>query len=720
MIVNKKTAEKDSDEIELGRLIGELIDHRKLIISITALFTIIALVYALFATPIYQADALIQVEQKQGNAILSNLSQMLPDSQPQSAPEIALLQSRMILGKTVDDLNLQTRVKENYFPLVGEGWARLTGKPRNKIAVSRFYIAVNGDEDVVKAKINVIDSSHYVLSGDDFELKGAVGELVEGHGISIKVDSIDAPAGTTFNISSVTRLKAITDLQQVFSVADQGKDTGILTLTVTGDNPVLIKEIIDNISEGYLAQNIARQAAQDQKSLEFLNQQLPKVRDSLDSAENNLNAYRRQNDSVDLSLEAKSVLDQIVNVDNQLNELTFRESEISQLYTKEHPTYKALLEKRKTLQDEKTKLNKRVSTMPETQQEILRLSRDVESGRAVYMQLLNRQQELSIAKSSAIGNVRIIDNAVTQPKPVKPKKIAVVLIGVFLGVLVSIGLVLLRIFLRRGIESPEQLEEIGITVYASIPVAETFSQKVTKKSNWKNKGNDENQGFLAVENPADIAIEAIRGLRTSLHFAMMEARNNVLMISGASPNAGKTFISTNLSTIISQTGKKVLLIDTDMRKGYTHKLFNVSNDNGLSDLLSGKVNLEKVVKKLPEIGFDFISRGMVPPNPAELLMHRRFDELLTWASQNYDIVVLDTPPILAVTDAAVIGHYAGTTLLVARFEQNTVKELEVSFKRFEQSGVSVKGCILNGVVKKASSYYGYGYSYYGYSYNEDK
>lgn len=720
MIVNKKTAEKDSDEIELGRLIGELIDHRKLIISITALFTLIALVYALFATPIYQADALIQVEQKQGNAILSNLSQMLPDSQPQSAPEIALLQSRMILGKTVDDLNLQTRVKENYFPLVGEGWARLTGKPRNKIAVSRFYIAVNGDEDVVKAKINVIDSSHYVLSGDDFELKGAVGELVEGHGVSIKVDSIDAPAGTTFNISSVTRLKAITDLQQVFSVADQGKDTGILTLTVTGDNPVLIKEIIDNISEGYLAQNIARQAAQDQKSLEFLNQQLPKVRDSLDSAENNLNAYRRQNDSVDLSLEAKSVLDQIVNVDNQLNELTFRESEISQLYTKEHPTYKALLEKRKTLQDEKTKLNKRVSTMPETQQEILRLSRDVESGRAVYMQLLNRQQELSIAKSSAIGNVRIIDNAVTQPKPVKPKKIAVVLIGVFLGVLVSIGLVLLRIFLRRGIESPEQLEEIGITVYASIPVAETFSQKVTKKSNWKNKGNDENQGFLAVENPADIAIEAIRGLRTSLHFAMMEARNNVLMISGASPNAGKTFISTNLSTIISQTGKKVLLIDTDMRKGYTHKLFNVSNDNGLSDLLSGKVNLEKVVKKLPEIGFDFISRGMVPPNPAELLMHRRFDELLTWASQNYDIVVLDTPPILAVTDAAVIGHYAGTTLLVARFEQNTVKELEVSFKRFEQSGVSVKGCILNGVVKKASSYYGYGYSYYGYSYNEDK
>ncbi len=263
----------------------------------------------------------------------------------------------------------------------------------------------------------------------------------------------------------------------MFAVSDQGKDTGILTLTVTGENPVLIRKILDSISENYLAQNIARQAAQDQKSLDFLNQQLPKVRDDLDNAEGKLNAYRRQNDSVDLSLEAKSVLDQIVNVDNQLNELTFRESEISQLYTKEHPTYKALLEKRKTLQDERSKLNKRVSGMPETQQVILRLSRDVESGRAVYMQLLNRQQELNIAKSSAIGNVRIIDPAVTQPKAVKPKKTLIVLIGTILGGMVSIGLILLRVFLRRGIESPEQLEDIGINVYASVPVAETF-QKV--------------------------------------------------------------------------------------------------------------------------------------------------------------------------------------------------------------------------------------------------
>lgn len=718
--VINKSMKKDSDEIDLGRLVGELIDHRKLIISVTALFTLLSLVYALFATPIYQADALVQVEQKQANAILSNLSQMLPDSQPQSAPEIALLQSRMILGKTVDDLNLQTRVKQDYFPIFGRGWARLTGEKPSEINISRLYLPVT-DDDSPEIKLIVKDDMHYTLKSDSFSIDGKVGELVDAKNISIKVDSITAPKGTTFSVSYVSKLKAISDLQDILTVADQGKDTGILTLSLTGDNPKLIEKIIDSITNNYLAQNISRQAAQDEKSLDFLNRQLPQVRGELDAAEDKLNLFRRQNDSVDLSLEAKSVLDQIVNVDNQLNELTFRESEISQLYTKEHPTYKALMEKRKTLQDEKAKLNKRVTAMPETQQEILRLSRDVESGRAVYMQLLNRQQELNIAKSSAIGNVRIIDNAVTEPKPIKPKKIIIVLLGIILGGGVSVAIVILQVFLRRGIESPEQLEELGVNVYASIPVSETFSKKTSQsfKRN-KIKGvNEYRDGLLAIENPADLAIEAIRGLRTSLHFAMMEARNNILMISGASPNAGKTFVSTNLSAIIAQSNKKVLFIDADLRKGYTHKLFEVSNDNGLSDLLAGKTDIAKAIKKLPAAGFDFISRGNIPPNPAELLMHERFGKLLEWANNEYDLVVIDTPPILAVTDAAIIGNYSGTTLLVARFEMNTPKEIEVSVKRFEQSGVKVKGCIMNGVVKKGSSYYSYGYSYYGYSYNKD-
>ncbi|MGT3112827.1 polysaccharide biosynthesis tyrosine autokinase [Klebsiella pneumoniae] len=718
--VINKTNTKDADEVDLGRLIGEFIDHRKLIVSITALFTLIALLYALFATPIYQADSLIQVEQKQGNAILSSLSQVLPNSQPSSAPEITLLQSRMILGKTVNDLNLQAKIVQNYFPIFGKGWARLMGEKTGTISISRLYIPNGIEDSVSELELKVVDKSHYIVDFEGKKIRGEVGKLLNEDGISLKIDNIDAQPNSEFTISYISRLKAISEILNTFTVTDEGKDTGMLSLSMTGEDSTQIVKILDSISNNYLAQNISRQAAQDAKSLEFLNLQLPKVRAELDVAEDKLNLYRRQKDSVDLSLEAKSVLEQIVNVDNQLNELTFRESEISQLYTKEHPTYKALMEKRKTLKDERNKLNERVSAMPKTQQEILRLSRDVDSGQAVYMQLLNRQQELNIAKSSAIGNVRIIDNAVSLPKPVKPKKVIVLLLGFIAGLMVSAGIVLLKVYLRRGIESPEQLEEIGINVYASIPVAETFSRSISSKAILKKTQRTENTKFLAVENPADLAIEAIRGLRTSLHFAMLEARNNVLMISGASPNAGKTFVSSNLAAVVAQTGKKVLFIDTDMRKGYSHKLFDVNNDSGLSDFLSGRNEIEKIIKTIPEGGFDFISRGVTPPNPAELLMHRNFGALIDWVSKKYDIVILDTPPILAVTDAAIIGNYAGTTLLVARFEQNTVKEIDISSKRFEQSGVQVKGCILNGVVKKASSYYGYGYNHYGYSYKENK
>ncbi|HFU6550595.1 TPA: polysaccharide biosynthesis tyrosine autokinase [Klebsiella pneumoniae] len=714
--MTNKNSSQEADEMDLGRLIGELIDYRKLIFAITVGFTGIGILYAFFATPIYQANALIQVEQKQGNAILSSLSQMLPDSQPQSAPQIALLQSRMILGKTVDDLNLQTKIEQDYFPLLGKGFSRILGHKEGKVSIGNISLP-ESNEEITELELTVVNDKTYEISGNDFSAIGKVGETLQKQGYEILINEINAEPGTRFSISYLSRLKAINNLQEAFNVADQGKDTGVLNLTLTGENPILVAKILDSISQNYLAQNVARQAAQDAKSLEFLDQQLPKVRSDLDIAEDKLNAYRKQKDSVDLTMEAKTVLDQIVNVDNQLNELTFKEAEISQLYTQEHPTYKALMEKRKTLQQEKSKLNKRVSSMPSTQQEVLRLSRDVESGRAVYLQLLNRQQELNIAKSSAIGNVRIIDDAVPQPKPVKPKKIVVVLVSFILGLFFSLSFVLLRVFLRRGIESPEQLEDIGISVYAGIPVSESLS-KDNKRSGSKRK--QESSVLLALENPADLAIEAIRSLRTSLHFAMMEAKNNVLMISGASPNAGKTFVSSNLAVIMAHAGSKVLYIDADMRKGYAHKLFGSEKNKGLSDILSGKSSVKDAITNLPNAGFDYISRGQVPPNPAELLMHPRFEALLGEVSKNYDLIIVDTPPILAVTDAAVIGRYAGTTLIVARFEKDTVKEISVSMKRFQQSGTIVKGCILNGIVKKASSYYGYGYNYYGYSYSDKK
>lgn len=714
-----KNTTQQKTEIDIGRLVGEIIDHRKLIISVVAIFAMISLVYVLFATPVYQANALVQVEQKQGNAILDSLTQALPTTQPKSDPEISLLLSRMILGKTVDDLNLQAQIEENHFPIFGKGLSRITGQADSHISVSNFKLIAN-DKKHPKIELEVVDNKSFVITNDDEVIKGSVGELIEKGNLSIKVDHIDAVPGTAFDITYLSKLEAINNIQNSFKVEDQGRDTGMLNLTLTGEDPILIKRVLDSISKNYLEQNIDRQAAQDAKSLEFLSKQLPKVRFDLDKAENILNAYRQKKDSVDLSLEAKSVLDQVVNVDNQLNELVFREAEISQLYTKEHPTYKALVEKRETLNQERARLNKRVASMPETQQEILRLSRDVESGQAVYMQLLNRQQELSIAKSSAIGNVRIIDPAVTEPTAVKPQKIAIIAIGIIAGLFVSGWIILLRVLLRKGIDSPTQLEENGINVYASVPISEWLYKN--GENDGKVGGNKthhhKNYGLLAVENPADLAIEAIRSLRTSLHFAMLDAVNNVLMISGASPNAGKTFVSSNLAAVMAQGDRKVIFIDADLRKGYAHKIFGLPNDVGLSEYLSGSANINNVVKRVEFGQFDFISRGTIPPNPAELLMRGSLEVLIEWASKNYDLVIVDTPPVLAVTDPTIISRCAGTTLMVIRHEVNTLPEVEAAIKRFEMNNVNVKGVILNAVVKRATNYYAYGYNSYTYDYTD--
>lgn len=710
---------EDSTGWDLAHLVGQLIDHRWIIVAVTAFFMLVGTLYTLFATPIYSSDALVQVEQKNSSTVLTDLQDALPPT-PASDTEIEIVKSRMVIGKTVDDLGLDTVVEQNYFPIIGKGLARLMGDKPANIAISRLEIPRSWDKRNVELEVNGPNSYTITKEGEEL-FKGQVGKLEQHGDVTLLVSGIEADEGTSFTVSKLNDLQAINMVLSNLSIADKGKDTGVLGLTYQGEDPVQITKVLNQIVNNYLLQNVERKSEQAQKSLDFLHHQLPAVRSKLDEAEDKLNAYRRQNESVDMSLEAKSALDSSVSVQSQLNELTFREAEVQQLFTKDHPTYRALLEKRKTLEAEQAQLNKRISQMPQTQQEILRLTRDVQSGQEIYMQLLNRQQELGISKASTVGDVRIIDRAETGNSTVAPKKMLIILASLILGLALSVGLVLLKALFHHGIENPEQLEELGMNVYASVPLSEWQRKKDTEAL--ARRGNktksDPHDTLLALGNPTDLSIEAIRSLRTSLHFAMMEAKNNILMITGASPGIGKTFICSNLATLVSKAGQKVLFIDGDMRRGYTHELLGADNKSGLSNILSGKTEFSPAMIQRGVWGFDFLPRGQVPPNPSELLMHRRMGELLEWASKNYDLVLIDTPPILAVTDASIIGKLAGTSLMVARFETNTTKEIDVSFKRFAQNGIEIKGVILNAVVRKASNSYGYGYDYYEYSYGKD-
>ncbi|POB87963.1 polysaccharide biosynthesis tyrosine autokinase [Vibrio vulnificus] len=715
MTSKKSTALIQSDsDIDLVKLFGALVDDKWKIISITIVFFSVGLLYALLSTPIYKSDALIQIENKSSgvSAMVGDMGDIF-SSEASSSTEVEIIKSRMILGATVDKFNLTTAASYDYFPIFGKGISRLLGERKN-ISISRFSL----DDDSAKIpsyliKVTNADKGEYKLIEDGkILLSSRVGQIASNGNVTILVSEITAKDNDEFNIVKKSRLDAIAALSSVLRVEEKGKGTGIVELSFTGENKYLVRSILDDISKNYFLQNVERKSEEAEKSLTFLKEHLPEIKMKLDNAEDQLNQFRQENESVDLGLEAKSTLDIMVKLESQLNGLTFRESEISRKYTKDHPNYKALLDKRKILLEEKEKLNKRIEKLPKTQREILRLNRDVQLNQQIYIQLLNKVQELNIIKASTVGNIRIIDEAEIYSRPIKPNKLIIVIVATVIGFIIAIMFTLAKSLLHKGIETPDQIEEVGLSVYASVP-------KSNLQKELENKFKSKKEPvLLAQSNPADLSIEALRGLRTSLHFAMMEAKNNVLMFSGPAPGIGKSFVSTNFAAVAAKTGQKVLLIDADMRKGYLQQCFGVEWDNGLSDILSGKLPIEDGIKSTGIENLNIITRGQVPPNPSELLMHPRFSELVEWANDNYDLVIIDTPPVLAVTDPSIVGAIAGTTLMVARFGLNTVKEIDVARSRFAQSGIDVKGVILNAVEKKASNAYGYGY--YSYSYEADK
>lgn len=718
------------DEIDLRELLGTLLDRKWFIGIVTGAFFALSVGYAVLATPIYEADALVQVEQKVPQLPgLSALSQTLGASSSEATTEIALITSRTVLSKAVDELNLQVEVTPYRFPVIG-GWMARRFQPDqpNHVAapvmgLSRYDWG-NARLDVFQLKVPASleekeltlvtgEQGNYTLRyDDDIMLSGRVGDIASGHGIVMQVRELHANTGTRFAVIHHTELAVVNQLQRDMVASEQGKDSGIIQLTYNHADPTLAAALLDHVSQAYIKQNVDRNSAEAASSLGFVREQLPRIRKDLDAAQGALNAFQTKARSVDITLQTKGLLDQTVAIETSIQQLRMQQADMERRFTAEHPAYKALLEQIGQLRAQKSGVDKEIGGLPDTQQELLRLTRDVEVLNATYTGLLNQAQQLDIARAGTVGNVRVIDPAaVDTSKPAKPKRALVVLGGTFLGGFLAVAFVLLRQMLSRGVEDPSAIEQLGLPVYASIPSSaaekQTFSQGRRGRS-------DGEQKLLAVNAPADLAVEALRSLRTSLHFARIEAKNNILMISGASPGAGKTFVSSNLAAVIAKGNQRVLLVDGDMRKGALHTVLGGRPERGLSELVSGQLALNDVVRTVPETeGLHFISRGKVPPNPSELLMHSRFGDLLESLKPQYDLIIIDTPPILAVTDAAVMGHHAGTCLMVVRFGLNQAREIALAKQRFEQNGVQIKGAVFNAVERRSTGYYSYGYYEYG-------
>lgn len=728
----RSTLDYEADNrIDLARILRVAFDHKRLILSITALFGLLGVAYAIVATPIYEATAMIQIEAKKAG--ITGAPEAVPrlNSVSQAITEIELIKSRAVLGSAVNDLKLYIDTRPKYLPLIGSYLARQHDPVQDgtfaKPPLGLDSYAWGGEKldifqlDVPDAylgqKLTLRAGSEGAFSLYDADehliLSGKTNEAVERDGFHLQIAELQARPGTEFGLVRSRPQTTALDYQKRLKVGEAGKDSGIIYLTLEDPDSEKANQVLNKISRLYVRQNVERSSAEAAQRLEFLRSQVPLVRKELEKVEAALNDYQTNAQSADISIETKGVLDQIVALESQISEHNLKRTEYNQLYTPEHPTYRTLMTKISQLQKQKEGLLSKVNTLPMTQQELLRLNRDMQVTTRTYTLLLDQAQEQDILRAGTIGNVRIIDSAyAVVEQPAKPVKPLVVLVAIFVGLLVSALVILLRQVFYRGIESPETIEHLGTPVYAALP----FSPKQEQLYRLR-KIRDGKSKLLGRADPADLAIESLRSLRTSLKFAMLEARNQVLVITSPTPSVGKSFVASNLASVIAQAGQRVLLIDADMRRGYLAGMFGMVPRNGLSDALASGLPLAAVVNKTDQPNLHFVAKGNAAPNPSELLMHENFARLLKEAERDYDFIIVDTPPVLAVTDAVLVAQQAGTCLLVARYGLSTAGQIEASKRRLAQNGVLLKGAILNGVKRKASSsaYETGAYGYYSYS-----
>ncbi len=502
--------------------------------------------------------------------------------------------------------------------------------------------------------------------------------------VELLVSELNARPGTRFWVTRRSRLEVVEELQHALHASEKGLNTGILALSLEGQDPAQISATLQAITQQYIRRNVDSRREEAERTLTFLDSQLPGLRKELERAETALSEYRAGKGNVDLGLEAQSILQRSTDVERSISALTLDRSELRQRFTESHPMLIAANRKLARLRVEQAELNSQLKGLPSAELTSAQLMRDVKVADELYLQLNNKAQEYRVMKASTVGSALILDEAVVTRDPVGASKSGVLAVSLLLGLALGVALAFTRYSLHSGVKDPAALEAgIQVPVYATIPL-----------------GKGESRGtrtILAQTHPNDLVTESLRELRTRLQLALKDSPNPVVALTAPSPGAGTSFVSVNLAWVLAASGKRVLLVDANLRGGELHRCFGAERSSGLSELLRGTLELEQAVRPVPGQSLSFLSTGELPPNPAELLLSDRFTQLVARMSSEYELVLIDTPPILAVTDAALVGRRAGVNLAVVRAGAHRMREIAAAVHRLEQNGVSVRGVIFNAV-----------------------
>ncbi|MDW8108302.1 MAG: polysaccharide biosynthesis tyrosine autokinase [Candidatus Kryptonium sp.] len=367
--------------------------------------------------------------------------------------------------------------------------------------------------------------------------------------------------------------------------------------------------------------------------------------------------------------------------------------------------------KKKELDKLIAQLNQKFETIPSKLIDYARLERARMSSEKLYLLIEEKYQEAMIAEQSQFGYVQIIDYATPEPKPVSPKVHLNLILSVIIGLGLGVGIVFIREFFDRSVKTPEQLEKKGFTVLSAIPIIE-IETKLDGKQLKKDEGRNIAAHLITHLSPKSPVAEAYRVLRTGIQFAKLDRKIKSIVVASSAPKEGKSTTASNLAITMAKADLKTVLLDTDLRRPVLHRVFSVKREPGLTDYLFGRAEIDTIFKQTDVDNLYLVPCGVVPPNPSELLGSEKMKEFIEYLKLNYDFIIFDTPPLVAVTDALILANQVDGVLLVASAGKTEIDVVDKAREMIHRVGGNVIGVLLNNF--DASATYGTYYRYYRY------
>lgn len=738
---NKKLSKELIEQsFSLTDITENILYYRKFFLMIFGVIFSLTIVYALMATPIYTADVLIQVESKKGGGVASVLSNKsdgggleLFSSSP-IAGEIEIFKSRNVMGRAIENEFLNTSVQvDNRFPLVGGLLSRVLPTDSNQLVVPPWgmsFFAWGGESLIFETFVvpiqyvgqplylTVMQGQQWLLQDEDDRVlaRGMAGELYESEDGTLKLQTrfLRAHEGTRFKLIRYALANRINQLKGGLKIKESVRGSNILLASYESADRLFAQRMVNAIANAYVRQNIERRAEEAEKSLVFLRDQLPQLKKQAEEAASSFSDFRSREKTLDMSSEISGLMQQSVGIEKGLMEAQMKRKELLERYNPQHPYVRVIDGQIAQLQADSKSLSGQIGLLPKTQQSYLQFARDVEVSNQLYQSLLNYQQQLEVSKAGTVGNVSVIDAAVVPSSPSRPNKILIVALGGLLGLILAVLGTHGYALLAGDVRDPKKLEEsMGLKTMAILPRALEQEEAMALQAEQEVAV----PFMLAREHPNATSVEAFRSLRVALQFALLNAlRQKVVLVTSAVPGQGKSFISANMAYLFASSGKRTLLIDADIRRTSLKKYLPIPPGMGLSEVLQSRAKVDDCFLQNVYPNLDVLPAGLPAKNPGELFTEDKLKEIIFAAARAYDMVIIDSPPVLPVNDAVVMAHLSDVTLFVARQDHVSVHEIEEALELFEKSGSKVDGLVFNSFVPSRLRYGAAAYGYYAYRY----